>query len=120
MINNLIILSNVVNGVPSGNYDGSSLDFDSDGVKAANYYPGQGSIQTFLLNIQGFQGVITLQATLDQQWQAAQWVDIGEFDASSGAITTAYPIVVTGNFTWVRARVTDFQSGTINSVVVSY
>ena len=58
------ILTNVVYGVPSGNYDGSSQDWASDGVKAANYYRGQGNIQTLAVQTTNFEGDIILEATL--------------------------------------------------------
>ena len=45
-VNTLTILGYTQHGVPSGNYDGSSLEFDSDGAKGVGYYRGQGSIQT--------------------------------------------------------------------------
>ncbi len=45
------ILDTTVYGTPSGNYDGSSQDWLSDPVKAANYYRGQGSIQTVTFRV---------------------------------------------------------------------
>jgi hypothetical protein len=119
-LNNLFLLSNVVYGIPSGNYDGSSADFDSDGIKAVGYYQGQGGIQTLGIQITGFTGVITLQATIDNEWQTADWFDIYEYGDSSSAITDYRPFTATGNYTWVRARITNFDSGTINLVNITY
>ena len=96
------------------------LDFDSDGAKGVGYYRGQGSIQTVYQRITGFQGVITIQATLDQNWEAAQWVDVNTFDCSAAPITTYQPATLTGNYTWLRARITDFSAGTIDSITVVY
>lgn len=114
------ILGLTVNGTPSGNYDGSSTDFDSDGAKGVGYYRGQGSIQTVYQRITGFQGVITIQATLDQTWEAAQWVDVNVFGDASTVVSGVYPVSLTGNYTWLRARVTDFTAGTIDSITVVY
>ena len=119
-VNNLTILGPTVHGVPSGNYDGSSMDFDSDGVKGVGYYRGQGSIQTVFQRITDFQGIITIQATLDQNWETANWVDVNTFDCSSSPVTTNQPVSLTGNYTWLRASITDFSNCTINSVTVVY
>jgi hypothetical protein len=116
----LTILGLTQNGVPSGNYDGSSADFDSDGAKAVGYYRGQGSMQTIYQRMSGFQGVITLQATLDQDWQAANWVDVNVFGDPSSISTGVYPITLTGNYTWMRVRITDFSAGQIDSISISY
>ena len=40
MIVSHTLVPRTVHGEPSGNYDGSSLDWYSDPVKAANYYVG--------------------------------------------------------------------------------
>jgi hypothetical protein len=120
MTTTLTILAVTQHGVPAGNYDGSSLDFDSDGAKAVGYYRGQGSIQTVYQRITGFQGIITLQATLDQDWETANWVDVNVFGDDSTISSGVYPVSLTGNYTWMRARITDFVAGTIDSITITY
>jgi hypothetical protein len=115
------ILSNVVYGSASGNYDGSSQLFYSDAVPAANYYGGNGSIQTLFYNFTGFMGTVTIEASLNDLADQAQWFDIserGNGDSTPDSGLTAS--TVTGNFTWLRARVEGFDGGTINYVTVSY
>lgn len=119
-VNNLTILGLTQYGVPSGNYDGSSLDFDSDGVKGVGYYRGQGSIQTVYQRINGFQGTIIIQATLDQNWETANWVNVNTFDCSGSATTGVYPISLTGNYTWLRVNIVDFTAGQIDSIKAVY
>lgn len=114
------ILALTQNGVPSSNYDGSSTSFDSDGAKAVGYYRGMGNVQTVYQRITGFEGTITLQATLDQNWETANWVDVNVFDNASSAVSGVYPVALTGNYTWIRARITDFTAGTIDSVTMVY
>ena len=58
------LLDRTVYGEASGNYDGSSQDFVGDPVRAANYYGGQGSIQTVTFRISGFVGTIKIQAKI--------------------------------------------------------
>lgn len=119
-ITNLTIIDTTTVGTPSGNYDGSTDHFDSDEVKAVDYYQGQGSLQTVFFRVTDFEGVITLQATLDYNADEANWFDVYEYSSSSSQITDYHPVNLTGNFVWVRAAVTEFNAGTINSVSISY
>jgi len=119
-LNNETILDITVYGEASGNYDGSSQDFYSDAVRAANYYGGQGAIQTAAIRVTNFVGTITLQATLADQLGQAAWFDVAEYGDASSAITDYYPITVTGNFTFMRARITGFDAGTINFITLTY
>jgi hypothetical protein len=119
-VTNLTLLSNVVYGQASGNYDGSSADFVSDPVKGVGYYAGQGSIQTVWLRLQGFVGTITIQGSLNDDPTTTAWFDIDSYGDNIDPITTTHAITATGNFVWLRAAVTSFDSGTIESVTVNY
>jgi hypothetical protein len=114
------VLENVIYGTASGNYDGSSQLFYSNAIPAANYYAGNGGIQTVLYNLTGLVGTIILEATLNDLPEQAHWFIIserGDFSTAMSGITTQ---TVTGNFSWIRARVEDFDSGIIQAVTVSY
>jgi polyisoprenoid-binding protein YceI len=119
-VTNLTILAETTVGTPSGNYDGSTNYFNSDGQKAVNYYQGQGSLQTVAFRVTGFQGVITLQATLDNNVNSEKWFDVYTYGDASSIVTDYHPVPITGNFTWVRVAVTGFDAGTINFVNISY
>lgn len=114
------LLSNVVYGQASGNYDGSSLDWYGNAVPAANYYNGLGNIQTIFFDLEGFVGVITVQATLNEIPTAAQWFDISERGDGTTPDTEYSGSTVTGNFVWLRARVEGFDAGTIKAVSAVY
>jgi hypothetical protein len=120
MYTTIPVLENVVYGTASGNYDGSSQLFFSNAVPAVSYYAGNGSIQTIRYELTGFVGIITVQATLNDLPDQAQWFDISERGDGSTAdfgVTTA---TVTGNFSWIRAQVEAFDAGIIQAVTVSY
>lgn len=115
------IISATVHGQASGNYDGSSLDWISVAVQAANYYRGQGSVQTVAFSVSGFEGTMTVEATLDTNPESAAWFDTYSYTAGSVApVTDYYSTGIQGNFTWLRVRVENFSAGSITSVTATY
>jgi len=107
------LIDDVTYGTASGNYDGSSQDWYSDAVPAANYYGGQGALQTITYRLQDFVGVITIQATLNDLKESAPWFEVATYGDGSTADTGTIPVNIVGNFTWLRAEITEFSSGTI-------
>jgi hypothetical protein len=114
------LLTAVTHGTPSGNYDGSSQDWFSDAVKAADYYRGRGGVQTMGFSVTGFQGLITIEATLDMDPDSAAWFSTLEYGDASTITTQSIAESVVGNFTWLRARIEHFEAGVINTVTVTY
>jgi hypothetical protein len=113
------ILDTTVYGTASGNYDGSSQDWASDAVQAANYYRGRGSVQTITFDVSGFEGSIVLEATLDADPDSATWFDTYTVAAES-PLTERRVATVAGNFTWMRVHVREFDAGTINFVTITF
>jgi hypothetical protein len=117
----LVLIPATVHGTPSGNYDGSSLDFDGTRQKASDYYISKSGTQSVLFDVDDFVGDVTIQGTLDADPEVDdQWFDIYEFPDDSSATTATISYTIKGNFTWLRARVTNFTSGTINSITLTY
>lgn len=114
------MLANVVYGQASGNYDGSSQLFYSNAVPAANYYGGLGSVQTLFYNLSAFVGVITIEATLNDLPEQAKWFEISTRGDGVTPDTGLTSSTVTGNFSWIRARVEGFDGGTVVSTTVVY
>ena len=124
MTTTVILLPSTIHGVPSGNYDGSSQDFVGTPAKAANYYRGRGNVQTIQWRFIGVQGDVTIQATLDADPTTERWSDVTSYgDASTADSTTITDVhydSALGNFTWLRAVVTNFTDGTIELVSATY
>jgi hypothetical protein len=120
----VVLLPTTVHGVPSGTYDGSSEDFVGIPQKAANYYRGRGGVQTIAWRYIGVQGEATIQATLDPDPAEARWTDVAAYGDSSSVdstlITDVHYEAVTGNFTWLRAVITNFTDGTIELISATY
>jgi len=108
-------------GTPSGNYDGSSLDWSGDREKAADYYGGYGDLQTIAFYLVNFRGLIKIECTLDSDPTTdTAWFKVYEYDSLSSQTTTNFSTNITGNFTWIRANVEGFVAGTITQVAMSY
>lgn len=125
MITTRTLLSNVEYGVPSGNYDGSSLDFTGNAVQGPGYYLGHSGQQTITMRLTGFTGQITVQATLDTDPDQANWFSVYEIgnDGSSGdssTITAHFSVDRIGQFVWQRARVEFFSDGSITDILIAY
>ena len=120
MITTETLLTAVTYGTPSGNYDGSSQDWFSDAVKAADYYRGRGGVQTIGFSVSGFQGTITIEATLDTDPDSAAWFNTLTYGNASTVTTQSISESVVGNFTWLRARIEHFDAGVINTVTATY
>lgn len=117
----LQLLPTTTYGTPSGNYDGSSLDWSGVDQPAANYYGGFGGLQTVAFYLDAFQGLIKIEATLDSQPTTdTDWFRVYEFDSTQSPTTNNFSTNITGNFTWIRANVENFEAGTITSVMLSY
>jgi hypothetical protein len=117
----LQLLPTTTYGTPSGNYDGSSTDWNGEQQPAANYYGGFGGLQTVAFYLSNFEGSIKIQATLDSAPVAdSDWFDVDRYDSNSSAVTNNFSVNISGNFVWIRARVEDFNSGTITKLMVSY
>jgi hypothetical protein len=117
----LQLLPTTTYGTPSGNYDGSSQDWAGDQQQAANYYGGFGTLQTVAFFLLNFQGLIKIEATLDAVPTVdSDWFKVNEFDSTSTPTTENFSRNITGYFTWIRARVEQFDAGTITKVMLSY
>jgi hypothetical protein len=97
------------------------LDFVGEDQKAADYYGGFGQLQTLAFYLSGFQGRIRIQATLDSTpTQDVNWFQVDDFDSTTSTTTNNFSVNITGNFTWIRAKVEDFEAGTITKLMMSY
>jgi len=122
----LQLLPTTTYGTPSGNYDGSSLDWAGVEQKAADYYGGFGTLQTVAFYLLNFSGRIIIEATLDStptvdgDWFEVSRVDNVVISNDPPPLTSNFIRNITGNFTWIRAKVELFDTGTITKVMLSY
>jgi len=124
MTTTVVLIPRTEHSVPTGNYDGSSEDFIGTPQKASSYYRGRGGLQTIRWSFDGVQAEVLIQATLDNDPTTEFWVDVASYGddstADSSTITDTYYQTVTGNFTWLRAVVKNFNDGIIQTVSATY
>lgn len=117
----LVLIPLTVHGTPSGNYDGSSTAFDGERQKAADYYRSSSGTQTLMFSLTDLRARIKIQATLDADPQVdLDWFDVYDLDYTLDPADSVFSHTIRGNFTWIRARITDFQGGTITSITMTY
>lgn len=105
-------------GSAVGNYDGSSLSFTSDKHKGDGYYGYADGVHTVAIFPSNLEATIQMQATLATSPVEADWFDVtnATLGDDSTVQNTATTFTFTGNFTWIRAKVTNFVAGTITKV----
>ncbi len=114
----------------------SALSYISDRVKGDGYYGGSDGLHTVQLQTTNFVGRFEVQATLASEPVSSDWftVELGTVQGqtldTSGYLssanityiqyntdtTTVKTFNFTGNFVWVRAKVSQFTQGTINGI----
>ena len=102
-------------GSAVGNYDGSSLSFTSDKHKGDGYYGYADGVHTVAVFPTNLEATIQMQATLATDPAETDWFDVSNaiLGNDSTAQSTATTFTFTGNFVWIRAKVTNFEAGTI-------
>jgi hypothetical protein len=110
-------------GSATGNYDGTSTSFESDNTKGDGYYGFSDGVHTAQVRVTGFPGTIKFQGSLATTPTSTEWVDIaGAALAGDGSslITNSYIYNFTGNYVWIRASITNFTAGSINTILLAH
>ena len=96
---------------------------------AAAYYLGNSDLQTVNIKLDSVTGNITIDATLATSPTSEDWFKVYELEANINAVANSAPQLasnasiytnIEGNFVYIRARVVDFATGTVNFVKLSY
>jgi len=122
-LQSITLVPTTTHGTATGNYDGSSTYFYSDKQKGDGYYGYTDGLHTVAYYYTSFIGEITIQGTLAKDPGDNDWFDITTtilYGDGSTAQTDQVFFNFTGNFTWVRAKVTEFTAGTIRKIIYNY
>lgn len=118
----------------------SALIYESDKLKGDGYFGGSDGLHTVSWNISNFKGSVEVQGSLSSNPTSADWstvtltspsnyysVDttglvrpIGLSATNYTAVTTAVTSYnFTGNFVWLRGRISNFTEGVVNSISIN-
>jgi hypothetical protein len=120
----------IVTLIPQTSYLGSNpLSIVGERQQAASYYLANSNLQTIIWNLGNsingnspvyFVGNITIQASLSSTPGAFDWFDVYTLPISSTSTGQSGFYNLTGNYVWLRAVVTQWTAGTIQSIAASY
>jgi hypothetical protein len=113
----------------------TALVYASNPIKGDGYFGGSDGFHTVQIDINQFIGTLEVQGSLASSPQESDWfsVELGtnnmsidttglisEENISSVEYTTATTNIksynFTGNYVWIRAKVSDWTDGTVNSI----
>jgi len=119
--------------LPQKNYlnpgNGSSYTVVGDSQPAAAYYLGNRDLQTINIKATGLTGNIVVEASLATSPTQNDWFKVYELEANANAPANTAPQLasdasvytnIEGNFVYMRAKIVDFDGGTLNFVKLSY
>ena len=96
---------------------------------AAAYYLGNQDLQNVNIKLTNCTGNIVLEASLATTPTSNDWFKVYELEANANAVANSAPQIasnasvytnVQGNFVFMRAKVEDFQGGTVQFVKLTY
>jgi hypothetical protein len=105
--------------------DSSVQTHTGDKYKGDGYYSRSDGLHTVQYTVSGFQGTIQMQGTLAVDPGADDWFTISNTELTStddsGVYNTGSHIYnFTGNYVWVRAYVSNWTDGTVNSINLNH
>ena len=121
--------------------DSTNETITGEKYKGDGYYGRSDGFHTIQINLTGFIGRIEMQGTLAVEPAEDDWFSIslgGSITASvdtTGLVTSSTTVVTinytenetsvktynfTGNYVWLRAKVSDWTDGTVNSITLNH
>lgn len=113
--------------VNSGN--GAPYTVTGNTNPAAAYYLGNKDLQTIAIKLTEVTGNIVIEASLATQPSTTDWFKVYELEANAAAPSNTAPQLasnasvytnIEGNFVYMRAKIVDFDNGTLHYVKLSY
>lgn len=118
----------------------NALVYITDKIKGDGYFGGSDGLHTVFWNLSDFLGNVNVQGSLSSEPQDTDWVNIKltpggtpytvdttglitiagvETVSYNTATTTVKSYNFTGNFVWLRGKVSNFTQGTVNVISIN-
>jgi hypothetical protein len=99
-------------------YYSTGTSITGERTPAASYYLGASNLQTLTWSFTAVTADISIQASLSEDPSTSDWFEVLSIPAST--LTENSFNNITGNFVWLRAVVSNFTTGVIQYIKVSY
>ena len=93
-----------------------SADTTGDKIQADGYYGYADGLHTVAIYTTAYSGLVSIQATLANTPVEADWFDLFEFNLT--ADTNVRGSTITGNYVYLRAKVTNRIAGSVDKVLL--
>lgn len=109
--------------------NGAPYTVTSNAYPAAAYYLGNRDLQTINLSVTNCTGNIVIEATLAATPTDIDWFKVYKLETNANAAANSAPQIasnasmytnIDGNFVHLRAKIENFQSGSVNYIKMSY
>jgi hypothetical protein len=118
----------------------SALIYNSERIKGDGYFGGSDGLHTVFWRVSNFKGTLQVQATLASEPVEADWVTVNLIEpgnnftvdttglvTATGVASTRYTVATTtsksynftGNFVWLRGRISEFTEGIVNNISIN-
>lgn len=111
---------NIITLQPTITFSGTA-SITSSRYKGIGYYGSAASLTTLVYAAnETFRGTLSVQATLERVPTESDWFEIDTVTVSSGSNPLSRTITKSGQFVWLRSKITNFTAGTVNLITASY
>ena len=109
--------------------NGAPYTVTGNSQPAAAYYLGNRDLQTVNYKLSNVTGNIVIEASLATTPASTDWFQVFNLEANANASSNTAPQIasntasytnIEGNFVYLRAKVEDFEGGTVEYVKLSY
>lgn len=110
----------IATGVGAGT---GTVSVEIDGIKAKGdgYFGFSDGLHTIAHYLAAFEGTLEVQGALTKDPVDDDWITLDSRTGTSGTpLTEDVTYNFTGNFVWIRAKVTKFEQGTITKIQLNH
>jgi hypothetical protein len=105
--------------------ESTTLSVTGEKFKGDGFYSRADGFHTVQYNLNGFIGVVSMQASLASDPGAADWFTVTNSSITSASDdsdynTGSFLVNFVGNFVWVRAIVRNWTDGSVTSVLLNH
>jgi hypothetical protein len=103
--------------------DSSNETLTGDPYKGDGFYGRSDGLHTVQINLSGFIGSVAIQATLETNPTDNSWFTVYSQNypvVADQGTTGSYLTNFTGNYVWVRAFISNWSDGTVNSIKLNH